>query len=99
MRNVLCGLIRLYQRFISPMLPANCRYQPTCSQYCIEALDRHGVLKGSWLGIKRIARCHPWGSDGYDPVPELQGESPGHLPLENPGMKEPAINESQKNTH
>lgn len=61
--------IRFYQLCISPMFPAACRYQPTCSQYAIEALRRHGPLRGSWLAIKRILRCHPWGGSGYDPVP------------------------------
>lgn len=54
---------------ISPMLPPACRYTPTCSQYAIEALRKYGPLKGSWLAIKRICRCHPWGGSGYDPVP------------------------------
>ncbi|MCC8037210.1 MAG: membrane protein insertion efficiency factor YidD [Bacteroidales bacterium] len=61
--------IRFYQLAISPMLPQSCRYVPTCSQYAIEALQKHGALKGSWLAIKRICRCHPWGGSGYDPVP------------------------------
>lgn len=62
-------LIRFYQLSISPMLGQNCRYDPTCSQYAIEALKKHGVLKGGWLGIKRISSCHPWGGHGHDPVP------------------------------
>lgn len=62
-------LIKFYQLFISPILPSNCRYQPTCSQYMLEALRRHGLIKGLWLGTKRIGRCHPWGGEGYDPVP------------------------------
>ncbi len=61
--------IRFYQLCISPMLPAACRYQPTCSQYAIEAIRRHGPFKGLWLALRRIARCHPWGGSGYDPVP------------------------------
>lgn len=65
----LVAAIRFYQGAISPMLPAACRYQPTCSQYAIEALRKHGLLKGAWLAVKRIARCHPWGGSGYDPVP------------------------------
>lgn len=63
------GMIRFYQRCLSPLLPNVCRYRPTCSEYFIEALMTHGVIKGSWLGIKRILRCHPWGGSGYDPVP------------------------------
>jgi len=62
-------LVRVYQRAISPILPSSCRYQPTCSQYTVEALQMHGLFKGSWLAIKRIASCNPWGGSGYDPVP------------------------------
>ena len=61
--------IRLYQLTISPLLGSHCRHTPTCSQYAIEAIREWGVLKGIWLGTKRIARCHPWGTHGYDPVP------------------------------
>jgi putative membrane protein insertion efficiency factor len=61
--------IRLYQWFISPLLPAACRYQPTCSTYAIEAIQRHGLIRGVWLTLKRLLRCHPWGGSGYDPVP------------------------------
>ncbi|STD59658.1 membrane protein insertion efficiency factor YidD [Empedobacter falsenii] len=63
-------LIRFYQLAISPWMGSNCRYQPTCSSYMIEALKEHGLLKGLWLGTKRIGRCHPWGGHGYDPVPK-----------------------------
>lgn len=62
-------LIRFYQYGISPYTPSSCRYTPTCSQYAVEALRRHGLFKGSWLTIKRLSRCHPWGGSGYDPVP------------------------------
>ncbi len=62
-------IIRLYQILISPILGPKCRFQPSCSSYGIEALKKHGLIKGSWLTIKRIARCHPWGGSGYDPVP------------------------------
>lgn len=61
--------IRFYRAFISPLLPPSCRYTPTCSEYAMIALKRHGVFKGLWLSIKRIMRCHPWGGSGYDPVP------------------------------
>ncbi|MCC8175898.1 MAG: membrane protein insertion efficiency factor YidD [Bacteroidales bacterium] len=69
LRKLLILPIRFYQLAISPMLPASCRYVPTCSQYAIEALQKYGALKGGWLAIKRICRCHPWGGSGYDPVP------------------------------
>jgi putative membrane protein insertion efficiency factor len=59
----------VYQKAISPIFPSTCRYQPTCSHYTVEALQKHGLLKGSILGIKRIGSCHPWGGEGYDPVP------------------------------
>ena len=71
--------IRLYQRFVSPLLPPRCRFQPTCSHYAIEALEIHGPLKGSWLALKRVSRCHPikWlgAGEGFDPVPP-QEEKP-----------------------
>ncbi|MGY6647766.1 membrane protein insertion efficiency factor YidD [Wenyingzhuangia sp. IMCC45574] len=63
-------LIRIYQVAISPFTPATCRYQPTCSHYSIEALQKHGLVFGGWLAIKRISSCHPWGGSGYDPVPD-----------------------------
>lgn len=62
-------LVRFYQLCISPFTPPSCRFVPTCSQYALEALRKHGPLKGSWLTIRRLARCHPWGGSGYDPVP------------------------------
>lgn len=61
--------IYFYKVCISPFTPPSCRFQPTCSQYAIEALRKHGPLRGSWLTLKRILRCHPWGGSGYDPVP------------------------------
>lgn len=61
--------IRLYQLFISPVLPPACRFYPTCSAYALEAIMTHGVLRGGWLALRRLARCHPWGGSGYDPVP------------------------------
>ena len=62
-------VIRGYQRFISPVLPPSCRFSPSCSQYAIEAVQRHGAMRGGWLAIRRVARCHPWHPGGYDPVP------------------------------
>ena len=67
--RILIAPIRVWQVTISAVLPPTCRYSPSCSAYAIEALQRHGPLKGLWLGTRRIARCHPWGSSGYDPVP------------------------------
>ena len=61
--------IRFYQRFISPLTPPSCRFTPTCSQYALEALRKHGPLRGLYLAVRRILRCHPWGGSGYDPVP------------------------------
>ena len=61
--------IRFYQLFISPVLLPACRFYPTCSAYALEAIMTHGVLRGGWLALRRLARCHPWGGSGYDPVP------------------------------
>jgi len=69
-RALVVALIRTYQKLVSPNLGANCRYQPTCSQYTLEAIERFGVARGGWLGAKRIGRCHPLRAGGYDPVPE-----------------------------
>ena len=63
-------LIKIYQTVISPFTPATCRFQPTCSHYAKEALEKHGFFRGGWLALKRIFSCHPWGRSGYDPVPE-----------------------------
>ncbi len=62
-------LVRLYQLCISPLTPPSCRFTPTCSQYALEALRKYGPLKGGWLTLRRLAKCHPWGGSGYDPVP------------------------------
>lgn len=70
MRHLLILGVRAYQIVLSPLLPAACRYHPTCSHYAIEALEKHGALRGSWLAIKRIGRCHPFRPGGFDPVPE-----------------------------
>jgi putative membrane protein insertion efficiency factor len=69
MKVVLIWLVRAYQMFLGPLLPAVCRYYPTCSSYAIEALERHGAFRGSVLAARRIARCHPFHAGGYDPVP------------------------------
>jgi len=64
--------IRLYQRYLSPLLGKNCRFEPTCSHYAAAAIEEWGVLKGVWMGIRRISKCHPWGGFGYDPVPKKE---------------------------
>jgi len=74
---VLVGLIRGYQLLISPLFPPSCRYFPSCSEYARQAVTRHGPLAGGWLAVRRLARCHPWGGLGYDPVPEQTGASLG----------------------
>jgi hypothetical protein len=66
----LIALVRLYQYLLSPLLPGACRYSPTCSEYGLLALRRHGAFRGGWLTLKRVLSCHPWGGHGHDPVPE-----------------------------
>jgi uncharacterized protein len=68
-QRLLALLIRGYQRLLSPLLPPSCRFHPSCSQYALEAIQRHGALKGSWLAVRRLARCHPFNVGGFDPVP------------------------------
>ncbi|MCH8517231.1 MAG: membrane protein insertion efficiency factor YidD [Cyclobacteriaceae bacterium] len=63
-------LVKIYQYVISPLLPPSCRHTPTCSNYALQALKEWGAIKGTWLAIKRLSSCHPWGSSGYDPVPK-----------------------------
>jgi len=72
---IFIGLIRVYQLVLSPFLGRSCRYQPTCSAYAIEAIKVWGPFKGFWLAVKRISSCHPWGGDGYDPVPEKKSDN------------------------
>jgi hypothetical protein len=69
MRSVLHTLIRGYQLIVSPWLGPRCRFHPSCSNYALEALERHGAWRGSWLAVRRIGRCHPWNPGGFDPVP------------------------------
>ena len=68
MQKLIMGGLRFYKRWISPALPSACRYYPTCSEYMLEAVDKHGVLRGSAMGLKRLCRCHPFHAGGYDPV-------------------------------
>jgi putative membrane protein insertion efficiency factor len=72
MGRLLIGLIRAYQMLISPVLGPRCRFYPSCSQYAVEALLLHGVLRGGWLALRRLSRCHPWHPGGVDPVPPKQ---------------------------
>ena len=73
MRYLAVALIRVYQWTVSPLLGPRCRFYPSCSQYALEAIRRFGLLRGGWLGIVRLARCHPWQLGGFDPVPEARG--------------------------
>lgn len=68
-KNALTGSIKFYRQWISPAFPPSCRFYPTCSAYALEAVEKYGPLKGSWMGLKRILRCHPWNPGGFDPVP------------------------------
>jgi len=70
MRQILIALIKLYRYTISPYLAPSCRFTPTCSSYAIEAVERFGIFRGSWMAMRRISRCHPWHEAGYDPVPD-----------------------------
>ena len=72
MKKLLIFIVRVYRKTISPLLPPSCIYTPTCSAYAEEALQKHGAVKGSVLAVKRILRCHPWHTGGYDPVPEVK---------------------------
>lgn len=68
-KRLMLSLIRGYRRWISPLLPDSCIYSPTCSEYALEAIERYGVVRGGWLAVRRILRCHPFHAGGYDPVP------------------------------
>ncbi len=74
LQSLLLGIVRFYRLVISPLFPPSCRYQPTCSEYAIEAITRHGPFKGLWLTLNRLGRCQPWGGHGYDPVPPKESD-------------------------
>jgi uncharacterized protein len=82
---VLLVPVRLYRRWISPVLPPSCRFEPSCSAYAVEALTTHGALRGSWLTVCRLARCAPWGRAGYDPVPPRRNAAPPDDHRDGPG--------------
>ena len=73
-RKIFILPIRAYQILISPLLGQNCRFTPTCSSYMIQAIEEWGIFKGTWMGLKRISKCHPWGPHGHDPVPKKSNE-------------------------
>nr|WP_199203612.1 membrane protein insertion efficiency factor YidD [Sporosarcina sp. P34] len=75
MKKACIQLIRFYQKFISPLSPPSCRFHPTCSHYAVEAMETHGALKGSWLAVMRILKCHPFHKGGFDPVPPKKSET------------------------
>jgi putative membrane protein insertion efficiency factor len=76
MRTLALLLLRVYKRFISPLLPPACRFYPSCSEYAAQAIAKHGLMHGGILAAKRLGRCHPWNPGGYDPVPEIGARSP-----------------------
>ena len=92
-------LLYIYRGAISPLLPASCRHAPTCSEYAVDALKRYGLLEGGWLSVKRIARCHPWGSSGFDPVPRILVKKVKLRKYKQPGIKMPISGIRKKTAH
>src|SRR5882724_9971681 len=90
MRHVAALLIRIYQWTVSPLLGPTCRFHPSCSNYALEAINRFGMLRGGWLTVKRLGRCHPWHPGGFDPVPLASG-APAALGLATPTVASPAM--------
>lgn len=75
MKKLAIGLIRIYQRTLSRVLPPSCRFTPTCSQYAAQAIEAHGLFRGGWMAVRRICRCHPWSEGGEDPVPGVETDA------------------------
>ena len=75
MKTILKMIIKIYQKVISPLTPPSCRFYPTCSNYGLEAIDTHGAMKGSWLAVRRILKCHPFHEGGFDPVPDKKNDA------------------------
>jgi hypothetical protein len=94
-RSILIGLIRFYQVAVSPWTPPSCRFQPTCSSYALDAVTTHGALRGSWLSVRRILRCHPWGGSGYDPVPPMEEGNDAKGDLASGEWEEPRCGETR----
>jgi len=81
--RVATAMIRFYQRGLSVWTPASCRYTPSCSEYMLQAIEGHGIVRGGWLGARRLVRCHPWGGSGFDPVPEASDSPEANAVLQN----------------
>ena len=95
MKHLLIALLRLYRFAISPLYGQVCRYHPTCSAYALEAVTRFGALRGSWLAVRRLARCHPWAPGGYDPVPPRGGDAESEPSPRPPARTAPAPSRPQ----
>lgn len=95
---VFMGIVRLYQVILSPILGPRCRFQPTCSSYALDAIKLHGGLKGGWLAIKRIIRCHPWGGHGFDPVPGMKTKSDEREDLKRKNHPTHEVGDGKKDT-